>query len=221
MDALQRTGVASLLADLLARLEGIDGPDGVSIDLDDFRVAAHPEGALVLLIMDAPALEFAEGAAREVVEEIFEGTEEFEDWAIASCEVKLHDKLAQESLAVADGPDAPPADPAERARLHRLPQADTDSAGPTDEEVETRRTHLRNLAPKLTSFTAAHFGHDASDAVPLTTAELAAGALVNAIDVLTDELFGDLITLAEDETADSIDDSDAVFFVLEELPPLL
>ncbi|MYV97824.1 hypothetical protein [Streptomyces sp. SID3343] len=211
--------MARLLADPLEHLEGIDGPDDVSIDLDDFRVASHPDGALVLLVLDAPALEFAESAAREVVKGIFEGTEEFEDWAIASCEVKLHDELAQASLAAADGLDAPPADPAERARLHRQPEPDTDLAGLTKEEVETRCTQLRKLAPQLGSFTAAHFGHGRLDTVPLATAELAAGALVNAIDVLTDELFGDLISLAEDETADSVEDSDAVFFVLEELPP--
>jgi hypothetical protein len=219
LDALQRAGVAHLLAEALERLEGIDGPDEMSIDLDDFRVGSHPEGALLLLVLDAPVLEFAEEAAHEVVEEIFETTEEFEGWAVSSCEVKLHDGLALESLAGADGPDAPPADPAERARLHRRPEPDTNPAQLSDEEVENQCTLLRNLAPRLTCFTAAHFCHDTSGALPQATAELAAGALVYAIDLLTDELFGDLVSLAQDDSADNVEDSDAVFFVLDELPP--
>ncbi|OPC77905.1 hypothetical protein B4N89_37275 [Embleya scabrispora] len=221
LDNLQRAGIARLLAEPLEHLDGVDGPDDMSIDLDDFRIGSHPEGALVLLELDAPALEFAETAAREVVEEILGNTEGLEEWAVASCEVKLHDALARKSLAAADGPDAPPADPAERARLHRRPVPDPhpNPGTPTAEEVETYCGRLRSLAPRLTRFPAGRFGHDTSNPLPHATVELAAGALVYAIDPLIDELFGDLVSLAEDEVADHVEDSDADFFILDELPP--
>ncbi|MGW9211598.1 hypothetical protein ACWGR4_32090 [Embleya sp. NPDC055664] len=219
LDNLRRAGIASLLAEPLERLEGVDGPDDMRIDLDDFRVGSHPEGALVLMELNAPALEFAETAAREVVEEILENTEGLEEWVVASCEVKLHDALARKSLAAADGPDAPPADPAERALLHRRPVPDPNVGAPTHEEVERYCRRLRSLAPRLTCFAAARFGHTDSDPLPHATVELAAGALVYAIDLLTDELFGDLVSLAEDEVADHVEDSDADFFILDELPP--
>jgi len=221
LDALQREGVVLLLRRGLDSIEGIEGPDGMEVDLLDDVVAVYPGGALLKLFVDAPALEFAEDAAREVVAVLLERTELLADWEITRCEVELHPDLLQESLDAADGPDAPPADPAERARLHADAEA---SSGPKDglqdSEVTVMRGRLRSLATRLKAFPLESFGYSDDEekrVVDQETAELAAGTLVYAIDLLVDELFGDLAGLEED--GPTLAESDGAFMVLEDLPP--
>ncbi|MFJ3638493.1 hypothetical protein ACIPRD_01915 [Streptomyces sp. NPDC090108] len=224
LDALQREGVIHLLRGGFDSLEAIEGPDGMEVDLMDDVIAAHPGGALLKLFVDAPALEFAEEAAREVVAELLEQTEPLAGWLIARCAVELNSELLQESLDAADGPDAPPADPAERARRHEAAKlaAPAQDPGPRPSEAEAMRARLRELAPALAASPLASFGYDEDPQeriVGKEAAEIAAGALVYAIDLLVDELFTDLAGLEED--GPTVADSNAAFMILEDLPPHL
>src|ERR1700754_1792249 len=45
LDALQREGVAALLDRQLALVEGVVGPDDKDIDVLDYRITVHPDGA--------------------------------------------------------------------------------------------------------------------------------------------------------------------------------
>lgn len=219
-DPLQRLGVASVFDGLLARLDAVEAPDGTSVELDDHRVGAHPRGAQLLLVVDAAALAVAEEAARAMVEEVLDAAEELDEWEVASCEVKLHDELAQESLAAADGPDAPPSDLGERvARLRGGARETPAATGPDEAEVDAFRARLRALAGQLChGLDAFGFSADEGGDVSREAAELAAGAVVYAIDLLTDELFVDLVELEKHEPARSVDDSEGVFLALELLP---
>ncbi|MEU9398198.1 hypothetical protein [Streptomyces sp. NPDC048242] len=263
LDALQREGVLFLLRKGFDSLEAIEGPDGTEVDLMDDLIAVHPGGALLKLFVDAPALEFAEEAAREVVTELLDTSEPLADWQITRCAVELNSELLQESLDAADGPDAPPADPAERARRHAAADAGEASPGdtPAPTEAEAMRTRLRELAPLLTSFPLTAFGcageetgrevtgetartasgepvgaagtvavepveaaGTANGEAPRTVvgkeaAEIAAGALIYAIDLLVDELFTDLAALEED--GPTVARSNATFMILDDLPPHL
>ncbi|WP_158684937.1 hypothetical protein [Streptomyces sp. LaPpAH-108] len=176
LDALQREGVLFLLRKGFDSLEAIEGPDGMEVDLMDDLIAVHPGGALLKLFVDAPALEFAEEAAREVVTELLDTSEPLADWLITRCAVELNSELLQESLDAADGPDAPPADPAERARRHAagdLPHAAPGTPAPS--ETEAMRTRLRELAPVLTSFPLTAFGYAGEETGRTGSGEGAAG----------------------------------------------
>ncbi|MEW2129634.1 hypothetical protein [Streptomyces sp. NPDC005435] len=261
LDALQREGVLFLLRKGFDSLEAIEGPDGMEVDLMDDLIAVHPGGALLKLFVDAPALEFAEEAAREVVTELLDATEPLADWQITRCAVELNSELLQESLDAADGPDAPPADPAERARRHAAGDHPQSSPGgtPPPSETQAMRTRLRELAPLLASFPLTAFGYEgegsgevadtgagepvgsgsgeragtgnatgepvglvkgeATRTVGKEAAEIAAGALIYAIDLLVDELFTDLAALEED--GPTVARSNATFMILDDLPPHL
>ncbi|MGW9043449.1 hypothetical protein ACWGQL_12950 [Streptomyces lydicus] len=211
MDPLQRAGAGALLEDGLDSVEGIDGPDGMQVDLLDRIVAVYPEGALLKVFVDASALEFAEEAVRAVVGELLERSELLVDWAVARCEVELHPEDARESLAAADGPDAPPADPeARKARHAERPQAGAD-APEYDAEAKAAevRARMLALADELRAFPPSMFGaldddgteHEDADydfAISPEDARLAAGALVYSTDILVDELFEDVQVLAEE-----------------------
>ncbi|WP_326797286.1 hypothetical protein OG946_19195 [Streptomyces sp. NBC_01808] len=221
LDELQREGAASLLAKGLESVEAIEGPDGVEVEVTDCFVGAHAEGVLLGVSVDAPALEFAEDAVRAVVTELLEQNEPLAEWQISKCAVELHPELAQRSLEAAGGDDAPPADPEERARRHAEARKRAEPPGFDPAEVEAMRATLRGLAPRLQAFSVECFGYSDDDEERIVSredAELAAGALVYASEVLVDELFQDVVTLHE-EGATSVADSDGVFMVLEELPP--
>ncbi|MFI1764122.1 hypothetical protein ACH41H_19020 [Streptomyces sp. NPDC020800] len=218
LDVLQREGVIFLLRKGFDSLEAIEGPDGMEIALMDDVIAAHPGGVLLKLFVDAPALEFAEGAAREVAAELLERTEPLADWQITRCAVELNSELLQESLDAADGPDAPPDDPAERARRHAA-AAPVTPGGPDRAEAEAMRATLRALAPSLKAFSLDAFGHSSAPeerTVGREAAEVAAGAVVYAIDLLIDELFTDLAALEEE--GPTVADSDTAFMILDDLP---
>ncbi|MFC9281213.1 hypothetical protein [Streptomyces collinus] len=220
LDALQREGVIFLLRKGFDSLEAIEGPDGMEIELLDDLIAAGPSGALLRIFVDAPALEFAEDAAREVVSELLERTEALADWRITRCGVELNSELLQESLDAADGPDAPPADLAERARRHAAGETTTGPDRLHPAEVEAMRARLRALAPTLAAVPLEAFGHgdDPEErTVGREAAEIAAGALVFAVDLLVDELFTDLAALEED--GPTVAESDAAFMLLDDLPP--
>lgn len=217
LDPLQREGAGALLQNMLASVEGVEGPDGMDIPLEDFAVAIYPGGAILKVFVDAPALEFAEAAVHELCRELLERSELLSAWTIDRCEVQLHPELAQESLAAADGLEAPPSDVGARRVQHAKSPVGGGSQGPTSDETEQMRRRIRALAPALTMFGPESFGYD--DEEPYTAvedAELAAGSLVFAIDLLVDELFQDVHTLNRNRT--TVDEFEGVFWVLDGLP---
>jgi hypothetical protein len=219
LDVLQREGVVFLLRKGLDSIAAIEGPDGMEVDLVDDVITVHRQGARLKLYVDAPALEFAEDAAREVVAGLLESTEPLAAWEITRCGVELAPEVLQESLDAADGPDAPPADPAERARRHAAGKPSGDAARRDGTDVADMRRKLRSLAPGLQAFPLTSFGHSDDEEkriVGREAAEIAAGAVVYAIDLLVDELFTDLAGLEEE--GPTVADTDAPFMILDELP---
>ncbi|WLW53290.1 hypothetical protein [Streptomyces sp. YU58] len=227
MDPLQRAGAVALIEDGFDSVKSVEGPDGVEVDLVDTIVAVHPGGALLKVVVDAPALEFAEDAVQALVDELLERSELLADWRIDRCEVELHQGLAKESLDAADGPDVPPEDPAARKARH----AERATAGSTDENhnTDTKATAVRDrmlaLADELRSFTPAVFGvrdtgdrdtGDKEHGVPPDSARLAAGALVHATGVLVDELFEDVQVLTQEDT--NVAECEGPLWHLEHLP---
>lgn len=241
MDELQRIGVGALLEDGFESVEEIAGPDGTEIRLRDTFVGVYPGGALLKVFVDAPALELAEEAVRELVEELLERTELLADWTVERCQVELHPDQAKESLDAADGPDAPPNDVASRrARLMGLAgEAASPHAAGTTAETEAIRAKIRAMAPRLAAFGVGMFGvpeeeetkgaaesknaptsvatPSSDSGVGTEDAELAAGALIWGTDVLLDELFQDAHAL--DREATNVAECDGPMWLLDELPP--
>ncbi|MFI6421877.1 hypothetical protein ACIBG6_31255 [Streptomyces sp. NPDC050842] len=216
LDGLHRVGASALLEQGFASVAGIEGADGMEMDLFDVAVAVHPGGAILKVMVAAPSLEFAEEAVGSVSEEVLERSELLAEWTVESSEVQLHTDAARESLEAADGPGAPPSDPQAR-RAHHTAKPDT--ADEAEGEAQDHEAAFRALATRLRSFTPATFGvpHDvdeAEDAAPSgeeepadgpagvspESAELAAGSLVYGAEVLIDELYDDVQALAEEDT---------------------
>ena len=156
MDPLQRAGAVALIEDGFDSVRAVEGPDGVQVDLLDTIVSVHPGGALLKVIVDAPALEFAEDSVQALVDELLERSELLADWTIERCEVELHQDLAKKSLDAAEGPHAPPADPAARKARHTENPTTEDSTGQTYDAEPTKaatvRSQMLGLADELRSF---------------------------------------------------------------------
>ncbi|MFI6421828.1 hypothetical protein ACIBG6_31005 [Streptomyces sp. NPDC050842] len=227
MDPLQRAGAVALIESGFASVDGIDGPDGMEVELLDTIVGVCPGGALLKVFVYAEALEFAEDAVRDAVSEVLRRSELLADWKVERCEVELHPELTQESLAAADGPDGPPADPAARKARHAEPPAAAEG-GEYDAQAKAEEVRARMLvlADELRSFSPVMFGvqddpgeEDGDDygfAVAPEDATLAAGALIYATDVLIDELFEDVHTLEQEGT--NVSECDGPLWHLEDLP---
>src|SRR4051794_28734023 len=97
LDPLQAEGAGSVLDRLLDQVEGADvaDPDDLLDEDDDedededsdgdvivdrYWVGAHPEGAIVLLVLDADSLEIAEAAARNIITAVLDHSEFLTDW---------------------------------------------------------------------------------------------------------------------------------------------
>ncbi|MFB7592934.1 hypothetical protein [Streptomyces sp. NPDC056169] len=226
LDGLHRVGASALLEQGFASVAGIEGADGMEMDLFDVAVAVHPGGAILKVMVAAPSLEFAEEAVGSVSEEVLERSELLAEWTVESSEVQLHTDAARESLEAADGPGAPPSDPQAR-RAHHTAKPDTDDEA--EREAQDHDAAFRALASRLRSFTPATFGvreepegagetaepagtgdsgepgeaREPGEGVPGVTpecAELAAGSLVYGAEVLIDELYDDVQALAEEDT---------------------
>lgn len=210
-DPLQIEGTASLL-DRLLQMEGAHHQD----DTDEVLavrhwIGAHPEGAIVLLVLDAESLVIAETAARDALQQVLERREHLADWLIDTCEVGFNQQFVDAGLQAADGPEVPPADPADRARwLAEQSQPPIGMAG-SDAEIDWRK-YVIDHASQLRAFNLDVF--DAGD--DEDTAKLAAGALIFACTLVIDELFQDIATLAKSKSA--VADTDDVFMVLDDLP---
>ncbi|MET8330641.1 hypothetical protein [Streptomyces sp. NPDC005181] len=222
LDELHRVGAIALLQQGLDSVAAIEGPDGIEVDLRDSIVAVHPGGAILTVFVDAPTLEFAEDAIGSVMEEVLERSELLAEWIVESSEVKLHTDLARESLEAAEGPDAPPSDPEVRRAHHTAPAGESVDHAP---DTEKHEADIRVLAARLYAFTPVSFGvvdpderEDGDDEFSITpeNAELAAGALVHGAEVLIDELFEDVQTLAEEKS--NVADCGGPLWLLDDLP---
>ncbi|MDX3249183.1 hypothetical protein [Streptomyces sp. ME18-1-4] len=239
MDPLQRAGAVALIEDAFNSVRSVEGPDGVEVDLVDTIVAVHPGGAFLKVIVDAPALEFAEDSVQALVDELLERTELLADWTIERCEVELHQDLAKQSLDAADGPDAPPDDPAARKARHTETPApeSTDETHAGEAKATAVRTRMLKSADELRAFPLSTFGALDSDAdgerkegkergeedgekgeivIPAESARLAAGALVHATDILVDELFEDVQVLTQEDA--TVAECEGPLWHLERLP---
>jgi hypothetical protein len=217
LDALQRHGVAALLDENLEMLADIEGPDGVEIEPLDHRITVHPSGASITWVLDAPALAFAEDAARHVLGELLERTELLTEWSVRRCEVIASDEDLAAALAGADGDED--GDAGEDVEV----EINLDSiAELADSDTDERREQLLDAAGELGAFGYDAFGFDEddesddADRISEEAAELAAGALMTGLDVLTDELFADVQTL---EDSGSAAGDQEVLWALHDLPP--
>lgn len=188
LDALQRHGVAALLDEHLDQLAGIEGPDGVEIEPIDHRVAVHPGGALVNWVLDAPALVFAEDAARHVLTDLLERSELLGEWRVRRCEVTASDDELEAALS---GHGTDESDGTE---------ADTEVDDTlTEQDLADHRDQLRAASASLHAFGLETFGYDGTSPITEDQAQLLAGALIAGIEILTDELFEDIQELEEAE----------------------
>jgi len=201
LDALQQHGVAALLDEHLDALAGIEGPDGVEIEPVDHQIAVQADGATITWVLDAPALAFAEDAAQHALKELLERTELLAAWNVHRCEVTASD----DELAAALEPDEDDGD--EEVEFELI----LDTVESSDEERAERREALAEAGSRLHAFGADAFGQDADSAA----AQVAAGAVITAVRLLTDELFADIQTL--EDTGLSADQVDALW-VVDELP---
>jgi hypothetical protein len=215
LDALQRHGVAALLDEHLELLAEIEGPDGVGIEPLDHRISVQPGGASITWVLDAPALAFAEDAARQVLGELLERTELLSDWTVRRCEVTASD----EELAALAGGSADEADVEIEIDLDDLATIAELGGLIEDEDDDERRGRLAEAAAGLGAFTLETFGYDADDEdedrISEDAAVLAAGALMTALEVVTEELFADVQTL---EDSGGTAGEQEVLLVLHDLP---
>ncbi|OLR89424.1 hypothetical protein [Actinokineospora bangkokensis] len=202
LDPLQQHGVAALLDEQLDLLAGIEGPDGLEVEPLDHRVAVHPGGAVITWLLDAPALAFAEEAARHVLTELLGQNELLGGWEVGRCEVIATDDDLEAALSDAEVVD----------------DLDEDDEVLSEADQAALREDLLASADRLRAVGPEAFGHDPADpapAVSLEAARLVAGALVQGMENLTDDLFGDVQDLEEAE--EPVAELDAVN-VLDQLP---
>jgi hypothetical protein len=197
LDALHRHGVVSLLDEQLDLLAGIEGPDGVEIEPLDHEVTAHAGGASISWLVEAPALAFAEEAARAVLTELLERTELLAAWTVQSCEVTVSDEDLETALEN---------EPEEEFEFDEPLELNND-------ERDERRDLLLGAAELVQALGTDAFG--GNDGVPAEQAELVAGALAEAVVVVIDELFEDVQILDDDDTTA---DQHEGLLVLDELP---
>jgi hypothetical protein len=216
LDALQRHGVAALLDEHLDLLAEIEGPDGVEIEPVDHQVSVRPDAASITWVLDAPALAFAEDAARQVLGELLQRTELLADWTVGRCEVTASDEILAAALADVDV-DADAEEVEIEIDLEELDVL-TGLDGPSEADREAKRERLLEAAGALGEFGAEALGYDPDDPeseVSEAAVTLVAGALIAGLELLTEELFVDIQTLEEAGTPAS---EHEVLWVLHDLP---
>lgn len=208
LDPLQQVGVVSLLDSRLNSLVSIEGPDGTEITPIEHSLKGHLGGAIVNWLLDAPALVLAEDATRTVLDQLLEETELLAGWQVKHCAVTATDDQLESALAAGDAPDFDLAEGADYGE-------DADDAGdtsylPEEEEFGDRQARLIRAGEQLRAIDLEALGD-----VSAEEARYVAGALMHGIEMLTDELFGD-IQLLEDEDATAAEVE--TLWVLDELP---
>lgn len=213
LDPLQREGVAAVLDRQLGLVEGVAGPSD-DIDVLDYRVTVHPDGASVVLALDAPSLRAAEDAAATVADVLLHESELLVGWVVTESKVQITEDEFNLSLAGAD--EAAGLGDAEAALEAAVEEALENGDADTDQpplDTEHWRAKLTELASRLRAFTPSTFATASSKKADAT---LAAGAVIHAVRVVTDEIFYDEMALAiNNATADHA----IGLLVLEELPP--
>ena len=209
LDALQQEGVVALLDRRLALVEGVTGPDETDIDVLDFRISTRPNGANVELLLDAPTLAAAEWAAATVLDELLGEIELLHAWTVADSEVRITEDEFNQSLAAADELAEPDGAPAE---LQAAVEEALESAPEPSWETDRWRETLLECAERMGAFGAEAFTPPGGSA---DAAKLAAGALIHAVRVVTDEIFYDELSLAINNA--TVHEA-AGLLVLEELP---
>ncbi|GGI72532.1 hypothetical protein GCM10011581_06900 [Saccharopolyspora subtropica] len=200
-DPLQKEGIAAVLDRQLALVEGVSGPGDTEIDVLDYRITVHATGANVVLALEAPSLLAAEDAAASVLDELISESEALVGWSVAHSEVRITEDEFNERLAAADVDT----DGELEAAVEEALEAGVE---PTM-DLEHWRAHLTGLAPQLRAFDLDVFS------IAGQPAALAAGALIHAVRVVTDEVFYDELALAVNNA--SVADVEGLL-VLEELP---
>ncbi|GAA2168028.1 MULTISPECIES: relaxase domain-containing protein [Glycomyces] len=193
LNPLENVGATTLIDTTLDRVGGAETEDGESIDLVRHWVGGHPQGALLLFVIDAPTPEDAEGGAEAILYEVLEENEPLEDWQVTKCEVNLNEEEFKQKLA------NPGTDP-ERSESRPQPPSDDsqDMASERDRWVEQFRTD----AKQLRAFNIAKLSDDT------ITAESAAGALIWCTSLVLEDLFQGLEELSESGgTAEDADDT--------------
>lgn len=215
LDELQRYGVAALLEEWLERVATVEGPDGVEITPYDHEVDAHAQQAVVRLLVDAPALEFAENGAAALLYEILERSEHLAGWQVGKCAVTVTDAELAEAVSGEETPSVP------GTRRHDDDLAVSNGEVPAEVRSEQQRRLLAR-ATDLAAFAPQVF--ESRGERREVEARLAAGALIHCSGILTEELFADLNALEEVDTfGDPVEleltaaDYD-VMFVLHDLP---
>lgn len=196
LDPLQQVGVVALLDSRLNNLISIEGPDGVEITPIEHSIHVHLGGAVVNWLLDAPALVLAEDATRAVLEQILDEMDLLDGWEVKHCAVTATDDQLESALAAGD--------------TEPLPDDALPLEGSAPEHVGERRARLLAAAPQLRAF-------DLEKLDDLTTEEAryVAGALMHGVEMMIDELFGDIQLLDdEDATADEVE----ALWILDELP---
>ncbi|MFI0466750.1 hypothetical protein ACH347_21935 [Saccharopolyspora sp. 5N102] len=201
LDALQQEGIAAVLDRHLALVEGVSGPGDGDIDVLDYRITVHLTGASVVLALDAPSLLAAEEAAASVLDELIGESDVLSGWSVAHSEVRITEDEFNQRLAAASDINE---------ELEAAVEEALETSAEPAMDAEHWRVRLTQLAPQLRAFEASAFGADPD------THALAAGALIHAVRVVTDEIFYDELALAVNNATVA----DAVgLLVLEELPP--
>ncbi|GAB3210416.1 hypothetical protein SAMN02745673_02967 [Marinactinospora thermotolerans DSM 45154] len=216
LDELQRHGATALLSEWLERVATVEGPDGVEITPYDHEITVHGTGATVRLLVDAPALSFAENGAVALLHEILERTGALAEWTVGKCEVTVTDEELAEAVA---------------GEERSFGASREGPSGMPEEEIAAQRRRLLRRGTRLRAFDAGAFGHVSGDEGAVergrtpsaTDVALAAGALVEGAAVLTEELFVDITYLEEDAgeapegTEATADDCESML-VLHDLP---
>lgn len=219
LDALQQEGVAVVLDRQLALAEGVAGPSDEDIDVLDYRITVHQDHANVLLALDAPALPAAEQAAATVLGELLTESELLASWTVAHSEVRITEDEFNQSLAGAGG------EPLGTEPTDSQLEAAVEDALDLDDSAQLNKAHwdtkLTELAGQLRAFDPSAFrpASLAAAEVPSETehaTRLAAGALVHAVRVVTDEIFYDELSLSVNN---AVVEEAMGLLVLEELPP--
>ncbi|MEU6129947.1 hypothetical protein ABZ805_12330 [Saccharopolyspora sp. NPDC047091] len=207
LDELQQQGVVALLDRRLALVEGVTGPDQADIDVLDFRISPGPDRTTVVLVLDAPSLVAAEWAAATVLDELLGEIDELSGWSVAESKVRITEDEFNQSLAAADVRT-----PDDSSELELAVEEALGAAEPAVEAKHWRET-LLECAPRLRAFGPEAFAVPGADE---SAARLAAGALIHAVWVVTDEIFYDELSLSINNA--TVDEAQGLL-VLSELPP--
>ncbi|WP_031466387.1 hypothetical protein [Sciscionella sediminilitoris] len=198
LDPLQQLGVVTLIDEQLDTLAGVDGPDGVAVEPLDHQVSGQPDGAVVTMVVEAPALAFAEDGARAVLGELLAETPLLPGWQLTRCAVTASD---------ADLVTAVHGDGDQTAEKE-------EEAAEEGQDLAERRTHLLSYAERLRALGPELFGTEDEEVTEGHAAYLA-GALLEGLEILTDELFADIQILRE--TEEPVSEQDGLW-VLDQLP---